>query len=314
MTATSSATVVRPPGPRDASGRSTGREYLKDPLGYLQALQRTHGDLVYFKLGLQEVYLISDPQLIHEVLVTNDRKLARVAGPVRGYSRIIGEGTIMTSEGERYRRQRRLVTPSLHHGRVLSYGSVMVQEAMRLTGSWRAGEVRDIAGDMNALTLAIVMRSLFGADVTEAALAEISRHVEVVLEAFARRQARYAALEGDRIQRSIAALDDFVYAMLAERRRQRTDRGDLLSMLLLAPDDEGDGSVMTDEEIRGEDRRARRRRARHLLERAHLDVVSALATPRRRALPRGGAGGHGRWPAPGCGGPRAARVPREGRY
>jgi cytochrome P450 len=247
-----SSTVLRPPGPRDVSGRSTGRRYLADPLGYLQSLQREYGDIVYFKLGLQDVYLLSDPQLIHDVLVTHDRKLARVAGPVRGYSRIIGEGTIMTSEGERYRRQRRLVAPALHHRRVMSYGSIMVEEALALAESWREGEPRDIQTDMNHVTLAIVMRALFGADMPASSLSGIAGHVEVVLEAFSRRQARYATLQGDRTQRAIAALDELVYALLAERRRDGVDRGDLLSMLLLAQDEEGDGSGMTDQEIRGE--------------------------------------------------------------
>ena len=247
-----SDTTLRPPGPRGTPSRSTGREYLADPLRYLTKLQREHGDIVYFKLGLQGVYLVSDPELIYDVLVTNDRKFARVAGPIRGYSRIIGEGTLMTSEGDRYRRQRRLVAPALHHRRLLSYADIVTAESIRTIDRWRDGDVREVLTDMESLTLAVVMRSLFGADLDEDVLSRIGEAVKLVLEAFDRRGARYATLDASSTRDVVADLDEIVYAMIDERRRDPDDRGDLLSMLLLAQDEEGDGAGMTDQEVRGE--------------------------------------------------------------
>jgi cytochrome P450 len=244
------ATTLRPPGPGGSA--SHRRAYLEAPLGFLQGLQREFGDLVYFKLGLTDVYLVSDPDLIRAVLITHDEELGRVAGPIRGYSRLIGEGLLMTSDGERYRRQRRLLVPAFHHRRVVAYGKTMVEQASRLADSFREGEARDVQLDMLHLTLGIVIRCLFGAEMPPEAIARFGDAVTVVLELFDRQGARFVGMEAPEVKAAIADLDEVVYGLIAERRAIGEDRGDLLSMLLLAIDEDGDGSGLSDEEVRGE--------------------------------------------------------------
>lgn len=243
--------IVRPPGP-SADGRATGRQaQVEAPWEFFRQLQQTYGDLVYLKLGLMDVYLVSDPEMIRDILVTNDRKFARGAGPTRGYLRLVGEGVLMTAEGERYRRQRRLVLPSLHVKRLNTYASIMVDHALRVSEEFEEGVARDIHADHLRLALAVVINSLFG-DLPEDTIQEIGELGHRVLEVFSRKTARTAGLGAQRTQEAMGRLSEIVLGLVADRRADPTDRGDLLSMLLLAQDDEGDGTGMTDEEIRGE--------------------------------------------------------------
>jgi cytochrome P450 len=248
----SASTIVRPPGPARDGVMTDRHAHVEAPWEFFRQLQQTYGDLVYFKLGLQDVYLVSDPEMIRDVLVTNDRKFARGAGLNRGYSRLVGQGVLMTAEGERYRRQRRLVLPSLHVKRLNTYASIMVGHALRVAETFEEGVVRDIHAVNLQLALAVVINSLFGADLPEPTLLEISEQVRLVLEVFNRKSSRTAALEGQRTKDALARLNEVVLGLVRARREDPADHGDLLSMLLVAHDDEGDGTGMTDEEIRGE--------------------------------------------------------------
>jgi cytochrome P450 len=246
------AQVERPPGPW-MHGPVAGRmEHVNAPWEYFRELQRTYGDLVYFKLGLRDAYLVSDPELVKDILVTNDRKFRRGGGINRGYSRLVGEGVLMTAEGERYRRERRLVLPALDHRRLGTYGSIMVGRATRLSETFSDGEARDIHADNLQLALGVVLASLFGATLPEEALKEIGAHLSRFMEIFNRRTSRTAAIDAERTQDAIAQVRAIVLELIRERRGDPTDRGDLLSMLLQARDEEGDGTGLTDEDVQGE--------------------------------------------------------------
>jgi cytochrome P450 len=242
-----------PPGPSGPSARRNSRQYVEAPLVFLQGLQRTYGDVVHFKLGLQDVYLVSDPELIRDVLVTDDSRFARVAaGPIRGYSRLVGPGLLGTSEGERYKRQRRLVQPAFNHGRLQTYASIMVNRTSRLAETFQEGIARDLHEDMVGLTLGIIAESLFGADFPDDTLKTFCDCIETLFGTFDRQGSRYASFEDQRTKDALETLDQIIYQIIQERRQTGTDEGDLLSMLLLAQDAEGDGTGMPDHEVRGE--------------------------------------------------------------
>lgn len=245
-----------PAGPRSRyPGELIRRITGPDRLPFLASLPRTWGDVVPFRLASQRVVMLSHPDDIRDVLVTNQRSFMKGRGLQRA-KRLIGEG-LLTSEGELHLRQRRLVQPAFHRARIATYAQAMVEEATAMADHWRAGPV-DINAEMMRLTMVIVARTLFGANVA-ADTARVANALHDVFAAFTLGLNPLAPLldrlptpKVRRFNRARATLDRIVYGMIAERRREGTDRGDLLSMLLSAQDHEGDGTGMSDGQLRDE--------------------------------------------------------------
>jgi cytochrome P450 len=169
----------------------------------------------------------------------------------------LGEG-LLTSEDSLHRRQRRLAQPAFHRQRIASYASTMVTYAERTASHWQHGETLDISQEMTRLTLAIVGKTLFDADVESEAV-EIGKALTTIIELFNMLLLPFSELlerlplpHVRRFERAKARLDQTIYRLIEERRQSRSDRGDLLSMLLLAQDDEGDGGGMSDQQVRDE--------------------------------------------------------------
>ena len=225
------------------------------PLSFLTDVARTYGDVSSFKVGPQTLFLLNHPDLIRDLLVTHDRSFTKSRALQR--TRIILGNGLLTSEGDFHRRQRRLVAPSFHRERVARYGEIMATNSKRVAASWREGETINVAHEMMRLALAIVAESLFGTDVSgEAdeigdALSELVDNFNVTLAPFMFLFDRLPLPMVKSMKRAIERLDRTVYGMIERRRADGADRGDLLSMLLLAQDEEG-GGRMTDEQVRDE--------------------------------------------------------------
>ncbi len=218
-------------------------------------MARDYGDLPYFRLGPYPVYLINHPDLVREIFVTQQANFIKSRALQRARI-LLGDG-LLTSEGELHRRQRRLVQPAFHRERLAAYGSVMTEYAVRLRERWKSGDTLDIAGEMMRLTLAIVGKTLFSADV-ESEASEIGDALTTVLKMFRMLMMPFSEyLEKlplpamRRFEKAQARLDATIYGMIRERRQSGVDTGDLLSTLLLAQDDEGSGG-MTDQQVRDE--------------------------------------------------------------
>jgi len=155
-----------------------------------------------------------------------------------------------------WKRQRRLAQPAFHRQRISAYGDVMVDYARRMIAAWRPNEVRDIHRDMMRLTLEIVVRTLFNADVSQDA-DKVGRVLSQIVKPFASQATikwildnRLPTAAHRRFHREAKQIDDIVYRIIADRRASGLDQGDLLSMLLQAHDE--DGSKMTDRQLRDE--------------------------------------------------------------
>jgi len=220
----------------------------RDPLAFFTNLAREQGDIALFRLGDHEhnLYLLNHPDYIREVLVTQDRNFRKWFAVDR-LREVLGEG-LFVSEGEFHLRQRRLSQPAFHHERIASYADQMVSLARRLREHWGAGTVIDVCREMNWLALMIVASTLFGADVESdaegirAALSEILHQFE-----------RSVLPQADRVdfENAMSRLDTVVYSIIKQRRASSADRGDLLSMFLLAEDSEA-GGKMSDLQVRDE--------------------------------------------------------------
>jgi cytochrome P450 len=215
-----------------------------------------YGDLVYFRLGPQPVFLLKNPDNIRDVLVTHNKNFMKGEGLQRA-KRLLGEG-LLTSEGDFHLRQRRLAQPAFHRQRIAGYAATMVEYAARMRDRWQAGAERDVAREMMRLTLAITGKTLFDADVEDEA-DEIGEALTTSFQAFnrlalpfSRLLERLALPSTKRFQKARERLDSTIYRIINERRASGEDRGDLLSMLIQARDEEGDGSGMTDKQLRDE--------------------------------------------------------------
>jgi cytochrome P450 len=246
----------RPPGPRRKIPFAGLLQYRRGPLPFFQNLAQQYGDISYFKLGPQEAFFLNQPDFIKDVLVTNNENFMKGLALQRA-KRLLGEG-LLTSEGGFHRRQRRLAQPAFHRARIASYAGVMTDYAALMRDRWRDGATLDISEEMMRLTLAIVGKTLFDADV-ESDAKEVGEAMNVVMDLFNTITIPFFELlqklplpQLRRFDTAKAKLDAIIFRMIEERRRSGKDRGDLLSMLLLAQDEEGDGGRMTDAQLRDE--------------------------------------------------------------
>jgi cytochrome P450 len=249
--------MTRAPGPRRRFPGSHILAMRRDPLAFLTQLAREFGDVARFRMGPVEIHLLNRPEWIRDLLVTHAASFHKGRGLQRA-RRLLGDG-LLTSENPKHLRQRRMMQPAFHHQRIKGYGSVMGEHAARTSACWKDGETRDVAQEMTRLTLAIVGRTLFDSDV-ESEAEEIGGALTTALALFASTLTlpfmeifdRLPTPSNRRFAKAKARIDATIDRMIAERRRAPGDRTDLLSLLLLAADTEGDGGGMTDAEVRDE--------------------------------------------------------------
>src|SRR5437588_4397798 len=196
------------------------------------------------------------PNEIEYVLATNAKNFIKsMSLRSNFFQRLVGNG-LLTSQGDEWKRQRRLTSPAFHRERIAGYAGTMVDYTKRLTANWREGETRDVHRDMMRLTLEIVVRCLFSADVSND-VDEVGATLGELVKPFAS-QATLKWILNNRLptpyhihfHRLAKKIDDVVYRIIAERHASGTDTGDLLSTLLAARDE--DGSQMSDRQLRDE--------------------------------------------------------------
>ena len=226
-----------------------------NPLEFFARLARTYGDISSYRMAGEQLFLVNEPKLIRDILVTHNRNFTKSRGLERS-KRVLGQG-LLTSEGAMHLRQRRLMAPAFHRDRIAGFADLMVGYGDRLRRGWRDGATLDIAGEMNRLTLSIVGKTLFGVDV-ESQAAVVGEALTAVMESFWLMMLPLAdmleRLPVPRLRRARIArarLDAIIYRMIAERRASGRDHGDLLAMLLSAQD-EDEGGGMTDQQVRDE--------------------------------------------------------------
>ncbi|MGW7410240.1 cytochrome P450 [Streptomyces sp. NPDC054833] len=249
-----------------------------NPLNYLTGLRDQYGPVVRIPLASSELYMISDPEAVHEVLVTSHRNFGKdVMSAGRGkwaapLEVILGNG-LVTSDGKFHRKQRRLIQPMFHHERIAGYGRAFAELSDDIQSGWKDGDRLDLQAEMTELTLAIVARTLFDvsldSDVART-IAAIPRH-EGPLRwdslPFARHLAKLPLPGNKRFYEARDNLDAIVYRLMAERRQGDGQGADLLSLLLAARDADT-GEPMEDRQVRDE--------AITLLMAGHETMASAL--------------------------------------
>jgi cytochrome P450 len=251
----SRARLPFPPGPKGNFFLGVMPEFNRDTLGFIERA-KNYGDVVRMRFLYLTVHFLYDPNHIEYVLSTNARNFIKsrsLRSPF--FKRLVGKG-LLTSEGEVWKRQRRLAQPAFHRQRISAYGDVMVEYTQRMLSTWKPGEVRDIHRDMMRLALEIVVKTLFNADVSNDA-DKVGDVLSRLVKPFAS-QATLKWIADNRLptpthrsfNHDANEIDAIVYRIIEARRTSGVDQGDLLSMLLAAHDE--DGSQMTDRQLRDE--------------------------------------------------------------
>ncbi|HEX8337642.1 MAG TPA: cytochrome P450 [Pyrinomonadaceae bacterium] len=245
-----------PRGPRGGRLLGNMREFNSDSLGFIERSAREFGDVVPTRFLHVPALFLFHPDHVEQVLATGSKnfiKAATLRSPF--FQRLVGRG-LVTSEGDFWRRQRRLAQPAFHHDRVEAYAGTMVAATSRMLADWRDGRTLDAHEEMALLTQSVVAQTLFSADVSGEARG-IGHALSEIVRPFASQATLKWILDNRlptpahlRFNRNVRNIDRFVYRLIEERRASREDTGDLLSMLLAAQDE--DGSSMTDRQLRDE--------------------------------------------------------------
>src|SRR5579863_6039904 len=250
----SRAKLKFPPGPPFGLRRwSSVAGGSRDPLTFFSEIAREYGDFVGLRILNFRILLINHPDHIEDVLVNHPKKFIK-GRILKANKRVFGSG-LLTSEGDFWLRQRRLAQPAFHRARIATYASTMVEYTERLLHEWQDGEERDIHKEMMRVTLQIVGKTLFDADVEHDAR-DVGKSLELLLEIGADfRRTLFVphwlpTPTNIRMERAIRQIERVLYRIIAEKRASGRDAGDLLSMLLAAQDE--DGSRMTDKQLRDE--------------------------------------------------------------
>ncbi len=245
------------PGPRGHAVLGSLPAARRDPLKMFLEAFRDHGDVVRFRFGALVAHLVSSPAGANHILAENNKNYGKQTRGYESLRYVLGNG-LLTSEGDFWKRQRRIAQPAFHKQRIGGFAQAMVRAASDAAARFesRRGQVIDVAGEMMRLTLRIVGETLLGYDPSGEA-SEVSTALTFLLTMVNERTSRLLFFgrpvlptpENFRIRRSLAVLDRIVQRIIAERRKQPGD--DLLSMLMEATD-ESTGEKMDDRQLRDE--------------------------------------------------------------
>jgi cytochrome P450 len=231
-------------------------EMRRDQIGLLKRIPLEYGDIARLRIGLIPATVLSGADLCHEVLTEKPEAFIKGFGLSMFARPLLGDG-LLTSEGDVHKKNRRLVAPAFVHSRIAGYASIIAEcvEA-HVTRLAKLSEA-DLSVEMMRLTLDVVARTLFGAelgtdlDAIGAAFTDMLEHVNAEILSVVPMPPVVPTPANRRLLGIVRELDEIVYRIIRERRRSGTDANDLLSLLLAARDPE-DGSAFTDEEIRDE--------------------------------------------------------------
>ena len=245
------------PGPTPWFPGTSFLKFRRDPLAFFTETYRTYGDIARFSFGPQQVYLVSHPDWIEDVLVNSAKKFSKGVALQRA-KRLLGEG-LLTSEGQAHLKQRRTIQPLFHRHQVQRFADAMVKHSLRWRESVAPNATIDVTAEMGALTLAIVGETLFSSNV-QADVDEVREALTDAVQSFG-----IAFLPGleyfeklplpmfTRVRKARERLDRVIHRVIDQRRANDDGGGDLVSMLLAARDPENPNAAgMSDEQIRDE--------------------------------------------------------------
>ncbi|HJT85909.1 MAG TPA: cytochrome P450 [Nitrososphaeraceae archaeon] len=213
-----------PPGPSSIFPTNILNKFLKDPLNTLTEIANKYGEISYFKMGVQHVYLINNPDDIERILIYDHGNFKK--GPrLQTAKRVLGEG-LVTSEGETHRNQRKIIQPVFLPKMIASYDEIMSQFAYNMCTNWRDGSIVDIHDEMMRVTLSIICKSVMSYDIESLEADKISKSLEISKNYMKRLQHPLGQVldhipilpKVAQSRSAIKVLDSIVYKIISERK------------------------------------------------------------------------------------------------
>jgi cytochrome P450 len=245
------------PGPKGLPFLGVSLRLLRDPLEVMRSAAREYGDIVRIPVLVGTRVLLNHPDYIQQVLIFQQNKFHKSKLSKEATERLLGQG-LLISEGDFWRRQRRLAQPAFHRQRINEYSSTMLECAQAQVRNWRDGETRNVAQEMMELTLEAAVRTLFGTTLPGEAQ-QVGRAMTFLMRYSLGRArkpvnipANWPTPRNRRANREYDFLDSLVYRIISERKAQPSSnhRNDLLSMLMNTMDE--DGTHMSPKQLRDE--------------------------------------------------------------
>lgn len=241
------------PGPRGDTFLGSTLDFKERPAQFIKYVADAYGDVTRFKIAGGYWYMLTHPEDVHDAMTKRANIFLKPAIAKRLWEEFLGDG-ILTTEGEVWERQHRLMVPAFHHKRIQSYGDTMGAYTRRMIDRWSPNSQVDISEAMVALTLEIVAKTLFDADVSDGTSTvgsamrilqqEMVNHILMPLPV----PHWWPSEANKRKVKALKDIEDIVLNVVTERRKTGEDTGDLLSMLLHATDETGDR--LSDKELR----------------------------------------------------------------
>lgn len=234
--------------------------FQKDQLGFMLRARELCGDVARLRFVVMPAHLFAHPDHVRHLMVDNHRNYDKQTKGFDVVRVVLGNG-LLTSEGDFWRRQRRIANPAFHKERVASLATGMVRAAEDTAQSWsevaKRGGTIDAAAEMMRLTLRIAGETLLSTDVSRDA-DEVGTSVGFLLRESSVQILRpvnwplsWPVPRNRRLLAAVATLDSVVRRMIEDRRRSASRPNDLLTMLMEARDEES-GETMTDQQLRDE--------------------------------------------------------------
>jgi cytochrome P450 len=247
-----------PPGPRGNFFLGSLSDFRSNPLRLLLRLWRDYGDVCRFRLGWTEFYLVSHPDLITHVLVDKDKRYRKSRLDIQALGPFLGQG-LLTSEGDLWKRQRRLLQPLFSQQMFEAYAQVVADYTGEMLDRWKpwveGGQTFDLAEELTALTMRVIARTILGLDFAGASK-EVLEAFEVGIDHANSTMETVLPLPDWvptpghlRFRHSKKVLDRLVHELIAERRRNDSGGKDLLTLMMRARDEET-GAALSDELLR----------------------------------------------------------------
>lgn len=222
----------------------------RNPFALFRNAARKYGDICFISGGRSRIYLVNTPDYIHDILVTKHKDFGK-----RSPLKFLGNGLI-TSNGDFHHKQKRLIQPAFHQQKIATYGKIITDYTTRAMSRWSEEQSVDMEEEMMHLTLEIVAKCLFGANI-EHTWKDFRNAASTIVDHLDKRTGpmgiiinRLPLPTNARYRESVQKLDEIVYSIIRERRKSQSNESDLMSMLLNARDE--DGSAMSDTQLRDE--------------------------------------------------------------
>ncbi len=237
--------------------------FVKDSLALLKQLAQLEKGVIEFPALIAGVpYFITDADFAHEILVKQYKSFPKSVAPMKALNRVLGEGLVTITDIDNHKTQRKLIQPGFHFRKIQAFSETMVEYTNELVSEWQDGDVRDFSEDMHRLTMHIVLKTLFDTNASD-----MKQDASVIAKAILTMQEitiqRFrmpfqipdsipikSNRECDKAMKTIGGVIDDLVASRQLPDGSYEDKGDLLSMMLLAEYE--DGTHMDREQLKNE--------------------------------------------------------------